>query len=291
MGGFENGDKKGMTIIQNAPNFKDDLAKYTAQVEDIGVQIKAGQAELADLQVQLVQAKTDLQAQYDKRVGDLGNQISVLTQQLADLTLKSSALDTQIEDKQAILNNISLDNTAKQALLDSAWADFHKASADYVVAKKQLDDDVATLANLQAQFNTDKAVFETTKTAALADLAKQKADADASVDAANKAKADALATLNAANDALSSLEAKQADLALKTQNAQVILDGADAVQKQADQNKIDAANNSAQALQNQSDINEIKVARIAIHNREQDVAAREETVTQAETKIINGAGA
>ena len=50
-------------------------------------------------------------------------------------------------------------------------------------------------------------------------------------------------------------------------------------------------NTPAQALQNQSDINEIKVARIAIHNREQDVAAREEAVTQAETKIINGAGA
>lgn len=285
---FDDGNKDKKTIIQNAPNFEDGLAKYNAQVEEISVQIKASQAELVDVMAKLEQARVDLQTQYARRTDDLGDQISILSQQLANLTLKSSALDKQIEDKQAVLNSISLDNTVKQQQLDTSWADFHKVSADYVVAKKQLDDDMSALADLQNQLNADHAAFEAYKAAALADLTKQKADADVSLNAASKAKADALVTLNAANDALSLLETKQAALALATQNAQALIERAAEVQEQADQNKIDANANSKQALQNQADINEIKVARIAIHNREQNVAAREEAVKQAETQIIGG---
>ena len=80
--GFDEG-KSG--ALAPTADFEANLKTYTAQVESIGIQIKAKQAELDTVQNQVADAKVQVQLAYQTKIQALEDQITALTQQLANV--------------------------------------------------------------------------------------------------------------------------------------------------------------------------------------------------------------
>ena len=284
---FDMGKKDPVTALPQAPDFTASMAAYTKMVEDLSVQIKAAQATLADLQNQITQAKLALQEQYKQRLSDVGNQLTVLQAQLVTLQAESDALDQQISDKQATLAGISLDNTAKQKALDDEWLAVQKSSADVATANQQLIAGQKALADAQDAFEAEKAAFEADKAIQLANIAAEKikiADLQAKADTAQQ---EVAITLQQASSALADVQKASEDLDAKKAATAPILAQADAVTKQQAANAAQLALNSAQASRNDTDAQEIRVAKVALNNKEKELDARQQMIDLAEKKIAN----
>ena len=286
---FDTGNKEGGTVVtQQVPDFKTALESYNKQVTDLSVQIKAGQQELAELIIEIGKAKVDLQMQYNQKVSSLDDQISVLSTQLIDMQARVDSLNQQIQDKQATKDSISLDFKTERERLDASWLELHKSIDDYKNANAQLEPDRQEIIKVKSGLEKQEHEFEVYKADILAKIAK---DADAAIQNkadANKVQDDALAALTKLDGVIDQIARERAALDTELANSKPILALAEELARQKEQNVIDAKANSELAMQNQQDANEIKVARVAIHNSEVAVANREATVTQAEQKIIGG---
>ena len=277
--------REGERPIQNAPDFTAGLATYTAQVEAISIQIKAGQAELDDLRGRIGDAKTDLQAQYSKTVNDLGDQILISQDQLAALRGQVASLEAQIKERQATKDAISLDNTAERAKLDASWAELQKSTANVNAAIAQVEKDKRDTAESMLALEAAKKEFDAFEKSRVDAISTRVTEIVALEAQAKKKMADAEFSMSLTQSAQDQVEKSLAELKAKTDAAQEVLDNAAAVRAQAEKNAADQAYNSAQALQNQKDIQEIQVARVALNNLRQELASREQMVSQAEAKI------
>ena len=283
--GFETGDKPVKTIIQTTPDFKKSLDDYHHRVNEMGVQIKTYSDELASVQAQLAQAKADLQAQYDKTVDSLGGDIKALQLKIVDLQVQSDTLSKEIQTKQDIKNAITTDNISEHQRLDASWTEFHVATEEYLKNKDKLDWETQSLLNANVQLEKLKSDFESYKASTLADLDQKIANANELMETAKSAQAEAASVLQKANSAIDDSIRQKNELQDALAKAEPIIARANEIQTQAEKNIATQAVNDAQALQNQKDIDQIKVARIALHNKEVELSAREQNVSQAEQKI------
>ena len=167
---------------------------------------------------------------------------------------------------------------------DDAWAALQKSSGDLARARSQFESDQKSLQDFSDQvdiqvqkLNDDKAAFATEYSTKMAGL---KVIGDAAVAAKN----DAANTLQLAQEAQAKVDASQAALDASVAAAQPILAQADAVAKQKSDNAAAAALNSQQAAQNDKDANEIRTAKVALNNKEQELNARQAMIEAAEAK-------
>ena len=281
--GFDEGRDK--TIVQQVPDFKKTLEDYHKRVEEMGADLKARSDELASVLAKLNQAKADLQAQYDKTVDSLGGDIKALQLKITDLQAQSDTLSKEIQDKQALKNAISLDNSKEQERLDSSWVEFHKAFDDYQTKVNEVNWAQESLFNANAQLEKAKDEFVKYKASTIADLDQKTALANTLMDDAKAKQADGISALQRVNDALTDLAQKKANLDEQIMKAQPLIDQAEDVRTQTEYNKTTQATNDAQALQNQKDAEQIKVARVALNNLKHELDAREATISAAEHNI------
>ena len=285
---YDDGNKKENVIIAQTADFKAAYAKYQEQVQSIHNQIEASQKELAQVMGSLAQAKAALMEQYSKKVTDMGSQIDVLQAQVDDLTVKIRALDIQIQDRQQTKDAINLDFTNQRVLIDTANADIKNKMDELSNMQKKFDSDAIVLSARQSDLEEAKKEFDSYRVKELTDVLTKIKEAQDKTESANALITSAQANLKEARDAQLAINQAQSDLEAKTIVAQAVIDQAAAIKKKSDDADVQEQENSKLALQNQQDMNAIKVAKIAVSNREQSVAAREAAVAQAEIKIIGG---
>lgn len=284
---FDDGDKI-LVKEDNQPDFASNLARYTEQVEAISVDIKAAQQSLADINVQIEAAKVQRQGAYDLQIKDLD-------QQIADKTLKLQGMQTQHVDwvaklkaRQAEHDNISLNFSEDQKRLDDSWTAFRLNNSSLSDQQNQLKKDQAALLDQQNQLVINRQKFEDAKAVQQSAIDDMISDASEKQHDASNQLAAAILKASLVESATKDLGSKEADLAVKLAAAQPFLDLADAIAKQKAQNEIDAKNNSATALQNQEDYNQVRTAKIALNNNEQDYNSRMATLRQAEAALNGG---
>jgi predicted nucleic acid-binding Zn-ribbon protein len=277
-----------VTVGVQAPDFSAALEKYTEQVQEISVNIKTQQSVLDDIKAQIVLAQANLQAQYKAKISDLDNQITSMTAQLNDLQNQHQQWLDKIKSRQAQHDNISLNFSNQQDSIENAWVDFHQQvksfldqSAALTKAQSQLSLDQITLQNNQSDFEKQKAIQQ-------ADIDQKQQAATQALSEASAIKSDALSLQTQAQTLSDQANKALADLDSKVAAAQPVLAQADEVAKQKAQNDIDAKNNAAQAIQNQEDGNQIKVAKVALNNQQQEYNSRMQTLQQAEAALKGG---
>ena len=128
--GFDTGEKSGVTVISPSSDFTANLGKYTAQVETIGIQIKAKQAELDTVQDQVADAKAQVQTAYQTKIQALEDQIVSLKAQIVSLQAQSDQLTTDIGVKQAVHDAIDTNLTNEKQRIETSWSDFHTQAAE-----------------------------------------------------------------------------------------------------------------------------------------------------------------
>jgi chromosome segregation ATPase len=282
---FDNGARNATGGHIQAPDFVSSLETYNKRVAELGGQIKAAEAELSEALVALEKAKNQLQEQYAKKVTDLGDEITVLTAQLAILQGQSDTLDKQIQDKRDASDHISLDNSAKQKEIDAEWDKLRASANDVLVGQQKIDDTAKIVAADIDKLEADKKVFEKYKNEQLS-LISQKAQEAANLLATATSKMNtAEVTLIEAKNTLAKIDEAKLDLAKKEAEAQGVIDQAEAVQKKSDEADEKLRIASATAFQNQKDVNEIKVARLALNNLKQELDARQSMIDAAEQKL------
>lgn len=268
-----------------APDFSAALKKYNEQVADLGVQIKAAQAELTSTQGLIRIAEAAVAETYRTKLMDLEDAIANKQKELDRLMALKVDLDAQIAARELIRDSISNDNTLEQKRLDASWADFHANVAAFKETQAKLDVDRQEYQDIKTAFNSSVKIFNDEQIEAEKTLAARVAAVEETEDRAKVAQSNAFATLQEAKDALDKLERTKADLANQTEEARPILATAEELKRLAEELAIQRKANSAQALRNQQDINEIKVARVALNNQKHDLDARQASLEQAEQKL------
>lgn len=271
-----------------APDFEANLEVYNSKVANIGMQIKAQQAILDQINSDIVAAQFRLRAIAVEKSDVLDQQIKVKGQTIQDLQNQHEEWLAKIASRQAEHDSISLDFSNKQKQLDNAWVDFQVQLGNYQVQFQQLNEDQSVLTKRQTQLDIDKKAFELYQSTQTSLLAKQTAEADRLTAVANEKLTEANNKMSAAIDLANTTSVARINLTNELNAAQPILAQADIISAQKAQNDIDAKNNSSIALQNQEDANQIKVARIAVNNQQQELNSRAETLSQAEAALKGG---
>lgn len=285
MSGFENGGGSIQVSIQ-PPDFTAALDTYNGMVADIGIEIKAKQQELSDLQDKITQTQLDLQTKYNTKVEDLGNKIKDLIYNSGELSIQIVGLEDEIKQRQQQRDAIILDFSEKQHDIEIQLAGIKKQSDDISDIQDRLDTETQELVSKQTVFAkevSDFKVYKQDQTALLSQLTDTITKAQNKIEAVEKDQN--LNVVILANKE-SDLADREKDLNIRLAAAQLILDQADNVAKQKSQNDSDAKSNTAIALQNQKDIEQIKVAQVVMNNKDQELKAREQMVSLAEKKIV-----
>lgn len=283
MPGFEEGKDK--TIIQQAPDLKKLQDDYNRKVIIFENDLKKRTDALNDISARLISARADLQIQYSAKIMSKETQLADLTSQIAALKDTISSLSAEISDKKIQKNAISLDFAAERQRLDASWDEFHMAFTDYQAKQKEVNYAQDSLLRANAELETAKKSFVDYKAAALADIDQKVAAANDLIAEAKSRDADSMSVLKRVSDALTDLAQKKEAMETALTKAGPIIAQSDIIQEQASFNKKVQAENDAIALQNQTDVNQIKVLKIALHNKEMELNAREQAVSQAEQKI------
>ena len=284
---FDTGEEVKIIGVQ-APDFSANLSKYNDRVVELGRQIKMAQAQLEGIQQQIDQDRVNQQTQRDISLAKLNQDIADIQNQINFLTSQRDSLLVDINTRQVQRDSIALDFSNKQKALDDSWTDFHTQVDIYLVQAAQLKKDQEALVLATGQLSDKQSVFEADYQAKTDSLNQQSLDLDrrTAVLAAQKRALDDQQTL--IETSASALEQSKADLATQLLSAQSILDQADVVSKQKIQNDIDQKKNSADALRNQTDANQIKAARIAVNQQQQEINSRMATLTAAEAALKTG---
>ena len=283
--GFEEGNRQIPATIQQAPDFAAALAVYQNKVVDLGVQIKMATVELDEVNSRLSEVKAALQAQYDSKVADLGDQIRILEAVIEDLKGKVASLETQVKERQAAKDSISLDNSAESQRLKEEWSALHRSSAELANAEKANLAAAKENAEVHNTLIADKQEFETAKAKALEGIDSEEKRVNALSIEAEATLEQAIEKLQEANAALNKVAQDKAALDLQLADATQILLMGDEIRKLSAQNKADQEANSAAALRNQEDANQIKIARVALNNFKQQLDQRAKTLSEAEQKV------
>lgn len=282
---FDDGDK---VPLVDAPDFSQDISRYTEQVQTISIQIKSAQSILDDINSQIDVAKKQRQAAYNLQIKDLD-------QQIIDKTAKIQVMQAQHADWLAKINirrgqhdNISLNFTEQQKVLDDAWVAFRLNNSGMATQQAQLKRDQNILADQQASLVIDRQRFEDTKAVQQKSLDDQFGVLAAKEQGINNELSALSVKALVVENGSKILDQKQIDIDAKLSAAQLILDQAETITKQKTQNEIDANNNSALALRNQQDYNQIQVAKVALNNQQQQYNSRMATLQAAEAALKQG---
>jgi hypothetical protein len=272
-----------------SPDFEAGLKTYTEQVESISLELKAKQAELGGVQKSIEDAKTQRQLVYQtQRIEPLEEQIKMLQQRVSDLQEEHNQWAIKTSARKLEHDAIVLDFSQKQKALDDSWADFYKQAVKLLEDQKVLQANRNTLAAEEAQFLKDQAAWTAQSQQEKIALAQSKKEADVIHEEASELLAQATLQKKDVADGAAQLILDRQAFEDGVAAAQDLLTQADAVAKQKAQNEIDLKNNSAAALQNQNDAIQIKVARIALNNQEQEYNSRMQTLQAAEAALPKG---
>lgn len=270
---------------QMAKNRQQALDDYNGQVIDINRQIKDANAILSQLNEAYAAREEDLNAMYIKKETDFNLKMSLVREQIDQMMNQSLILDTEIKEKQAQRDAISLDFAAQAEELN--------------VKQQSISDQAKVLASAQLQLDSDRAVFaqikEDSRAAAqsIADaldrrqknLDEQQSSIDIASSEATRISRENIQKEQGLAQQVKDLQDLQVVVAQQQQDALGIIAQASDVQKQKVENEAVILNNTKQTEQNRRDADQIRVAKIALANKTQDVQQREQAVTQAEQKI------
>lgn len=285
---FDNRDNRTAIQIPPSPDFVANLAAYEDQVKEISVTIKSAQSELHDINDQIVVAKTQLEAGYVAKIDAYEVQIKSHSENVQMLMRRQTELESAIQIQQQKHDGIVVDFSEKQKVIDATWMDFHQHAGELLAQQKQLKYDQDNLATGRAQLIVDQSTFETYKTQQMIQIEEELSTAAKVTDDAHVRMAAANSQSVLAEEAGAAVTSAQAFLDAKIIAAQTLLAQADAVASQQAKNDSDQGINSANAVQNQLDANQIRVAKVALNNQQQEYNSRMLALQQAEAAIKGG---